>query len=50
MCIRDSNYSIRCYDVTDPENITLYSGFASDGVLSTGFSPYYLAADGMGNV
>lgn len=45
-----SNYSIRCYDVTDPENITLYSGFASDGVLSTGFSPYYLAADGMGNV
>ena len=44
------HFSIRCYDVTDPANISLYAGFGQNGVLETEFSPYYLAADTMGNI
>lgn len=50
MAVSYHNFSIRCYDVTDPENIVLYTDFAQNGVCQTAYTPFYLATDTQGNV
>ncbi|MBO4414285.1 MAG: hypothetical protein J5830_06235, partial [Clostridia bacterium] len=47
--------SVRCYDVTDPANISLYAGFGDGGVMAWSVSggkedPSYIAVDGDGVV